>query len=101
MEVDSREATPGQADPGAQPKLNNEQWQTMISLHWTLLHEHHDFFLASKHPSASPTLRRLAERYAMPAQLWCHGLHSFLERGGIVCLHVVFGIAFSSTVKCD
>lgn len=45
----------------------------------TLLHEHHDFFLASQHPSASPALRRLAAEYAMPARMWRHGIHSFLE----------------------
>lgn len=27
-------------------KLSNEQWQALINLHRTLLHEHHDFFLA-------------------------------------------------------
>ncbi|CAG1979825.1 unnamed protein product, partial [Fusarium graminearum] len=42
-------------------------------------HEHHDFFLASQHPSASPALRRLASKYAMPARMWRHGIHSFLE----------------------
>ncbi|KXH31608.1 hypothetical protein CSAL01_04605 [Colletotrichum salicis] len=41
------------------PKFNNEQLQALIALHRTLLHEHHDFFLASQHPSASPALRRL------------------------------------------
>ncbi|KAH7197616.1 uncharacterized protein B0J16DRAFT_391352 [Fusarium flagelliforme] len=60
-------------------KLNNEQWQALIALHRTLLHEHHDFFLASQHPSASPALRRLATKYAMPARMWRHGIHSFLE----------------------
>ncbi|KAK5344596.1 hypothetical protein LTR61_011635, partial [Exophiala xenobiotica] len=40
-------------------KLSNEQWQALIALHRTLLHEHHDFFLASQHPTASPALRRL------------------------------------------
>ncbi|KAH8880132.1 hypothetical protein GQ53DRAFT_670500 [Thozetella sp. PMI_491] len=60
-------------------KLNNEQWQALIALHRTLLHEHHDFFLASQHPSASPPLRRLASKYAMPARMWRHGIHSFLE----------------------
>lgn len=60
-------------------KLNNEQWQALIALHRTLLHEHHDFFLASQHPSASPALRRLASKYAMPARMWRHGIHSFLE----------------------
>lgn len=61
------------------PKLNNEQWQALIALHRTLLHEHHDFFLASQHPSASAALRRLASKYAMPARMWRHGIHSFLE----------------------
>jgi hypothetical protein len=60
-------------------KLSNEQWQALIALHRTLLHEHHDFFLASQHPSASPALRRLASKYAMPARMWRHGIHSFLE----------------------
>ncbi|KAI0476052.1 hypothetical protein GGR56DRAFT_665852 [Xylariaceae sp. FL0804] len=60
-------------------KLNNEQWQALIALHRTLLHEHHDFFLASQHPSASPALRRLAAKYSMPARMWRHGIHSFLE----------------------
>src|SRR3954451_4225213 len=31
-------------------KLSNEQWQALIALHYTLLHEHHDFFLASQYP---------------------------------------------------
>ncbi|KAK7414274.1 hypothetical protein QQX98_006871 [Neonectria punicea] len=47
-------------------KLNNEQWQALIALHRTLLHEHHDFFLASQHPSASAPLRTLAAMYASP-----------------------------------
>jgi hypothetical protein len=79
IEVDNKQAELAQADPGAQPKLNNEQWQALIALHRTLLHEHHDFFLASQHPSASPALRRLASKYAMPARMWRHGIHSFLE----------------------
>lgn len=66
-----------QADDNAQnaeeetaPTLNNEQWQALITTHRTLLHEHHDFFLASQHPSASPALRYLASKYgARPAML--------------------------------
>lgn len=65
--------------PGQQPVLNNEQYQALIALHRTLLHEHHDFFLASQHPAASPAVKRLAVKYAMPARLWRHGIHSFLE----------------------
>jgi hypothetical protein len=38
----------------SETKLNNEQLQALIALHRVLLHEHHNFFLASQHPSASP-----------------------------------------------
>ncbi|KAF7557653.1 hypothetical protein G7046_g6002 [Stylonectria norvegica] len=75
IEVDNAQSS--NTDTNA--KLNNEQWQALIALHRTLLHEHHDFFLASQHPSASPALRRLASKYAMPARMWRHGIHSFLE----------------------
>lgn len=59
--------------------LASDHWQALIALHRTLLHEHHDFFLASQHPSASPALRRLAGKYTMPARMWKHGIHGFLE----------------------
>ncbi|KAK2791023.1 hypothetical protein FQN53_007212 [Emmonsiellopsis sp. PD_33] len=62
----------------AEESLSAEQWRALIALHRGLLHEHHDFFLASQHPSASPALRRLATKYAMPARMWRHGIHSFL-----------------------
>ncbi|AEO60999.1 hypothetical protein MYCTH_89981 [Thermothelomyces thermophilus ATCC 42464] len=64
IEVDNNQSS--QNDPAN--RLNNDQWQALIALHRTLLHEHHDFFLASQHPSASPALRRLAAKYAMPAR---------------------------------
>lgn len=70
IEVDNKQVTLAQEDPSTLPKLNNEQWQVLIALHRTLLHEHHDFFLASQHPSASPALCRLASKYAMPARMW-------------------------------
>lgn len=60
-------------------KVASDHWQVLIALHRTLLHEHHDFFLASHHPSASPALRQLAAKYSMPARMWKHGIHSFLE----------------------
>ncbi|KAL7948490.1 hypothetical protein V8C42DRAFT_314637 [Trichoderma barbatum] len=75
IEVDNAQS----ANKDSPQQLNNEQWQALIALHRTLLHEHHDFFLASQHPSASPALRRLASKYAMPARMWRHGIHSFLE----------------------
>ncbi|KAH9895394.1 hypothetical protein F4778DRAFT_746600 [Xylariomycetidae sp. FL2044] len=73
IEVDNAQSSQSDA------RLNNEQWQALIALHRTLLHEHHDFFLASQHPSASQILRKLASKYAMPARMWRHGIHSFLE----------------------
>ncbi|KAM4065549.1 est1 DNA/RNA binding domain-containing protein [Hirsutella rhossiliensis] len=60
-------------------RLSQEQYHALIALHRSVLHEHHDFFLASQHPSASEALRRLASKYAMPARMWRHGIHSFLE----------------------
>lgn len=77
IEVDSSQSSQAELETG--PKLSNEQWQALVALHRTLLHEHHDFFLASQHPSASTALRRLASRYAVPARMWRHGIHSFLE----------------------
>jgi hypothetical protein len=61
-------------------KFSSEQWQELIKLHCTLLHEYHDFFLASQHPSASPQLRELATKYNIPARMWRHGIHSLLKR---------------------
>ncbi|SLM39765.1 DNA/RNA-binding domain, Est1-type [Lasallia pustulata] len=80
VDVDEKQSIAAQEkDPARQTKLSNEQWQALIALHRTLLHEHHDFFLASQHPSAGPALTRLAAQYSMPARMWRHGIHSFLE----------------------
>ncbi|KAK6343088.1 hypothetical protein TWF718_008462 [Orbilia javanica] len=79
IEVDSKQAAATTQGIKQVPPLNNDQWQALIALHRTLLHEHHDFFLASQHPSAAPSLRKLATKYAMPARMWRHGIHSFLE----------------------
>jgi hypothetical protein len=80
IQVDAKQAALAQEAPaGTQPKLNNEQWQALIALHRTLLHEHHDFFLASQHRSAAPAVQRLAIKYAVPARLWHCGIHSFLK----------------------
>jgi len=66
-------------DQTRRTKLSNEQWQALIHLHKTLLHELHDFFLASQHPSASPALSDLAGRYSMPYRMWRHAIYAFLE----------------------
>ena len=80
IDVDDKQSKAAQEkDPSRQTRLTNEQWQALIHLHKTLLHEHHDFFLASQHPSASPALSKLAAKYSMPARMWHHGIHAFLE----------------------
>lgn len=61
------------------PSLDAEQYAALMAPHRTLLHDHHDFFLASQHPSGSVALERLPAKYDMPARMWRHGIHSFLE----------------------
>lgn len=59
--------------------LGQDQYQKLIGLHRMLLYEHHDFFLACQHPSANAAVRRLPQKYHMPARMWRHGIQSFLE----------------------
>ena len=68
-----------EGNPNCRPGLSAKQWQALIALHKTLLHEFHDFFLASQHPAATPNLTKLAARNSMPARLWQFGIHNFLE----------------------
>ena len=80
IDIDDKQSSAAQEkDPAKRINLKNDQWQSLIALHKQLLHEHHDFFLASQHPSASPALSRLAAKYSMPARMWRHGIHAFLE----------------------
>ena len=80
IDIDEKQSAAAQEkDPAKKTTLKNDQWQSLIALHKQLLHEHHDFFLASQHPSASPALSRLAIKYSMPARMWRHGIHAFLE----------------------
>lgn len=79
IHVDRAQAAALQDSSDPNSRLASDHWQALIALHRTLLHEHHDFFLASQHPSASPALKRLAAKYSMPARMWKHGIHSFLE----------------------
>jgi hypothetical protein len=58
INVDNKQATLAKADPGARPKLNNEQWQALIALHRTRLHEHEHYSRASQHPTFSSTVNR-------------------------------------------
>ena len=80
IDIDEKQSAAAQEkDPAKKTTLENEQWQSLIALHKQLLHEHHDFLLASQHPSASPALSKLASKYSMPARMWRHGIHAFLE----------------------
>ena len=80
IDIDEKQTAAAQEkDLSKKIQLKNDQWQSLIALHKQLLHEHHDFFLASQHPAASPALSRLAAKYSMPARMWRHGIHAFLE----------------------
>ena len=80
IEVDEKQTTSAPDKDGLRRQaFTNDQWRSLIALHKQLLHEHHDFFLASQHPSASSNLSKLAEKYSMPARMWRHGIHAFLE----------------------
>ncbi|KAK3169312.1 hypothetical protein OEA41_008695 [Lepraria neglecta] len=80
IDIDERQSAAAQEkDPVKRVQLKNDQWQSLIALHKQLLHEHHDFFLASQHPSASLALQELAAKYSMPGRMWRHGIHAFLE----------------------
>ena len=80
IEVDEKQTTSATDKDGSRKQtFTNDQWRSLIALHKQLLHEHHDFFLASQHPSASSNLSKLAAKYSMPARMWRHGIHAFLE----------------------
>ncbi len=80
IDIDERQsAAAREQNPSRKTELLDDQWQSLIALHKQLLHEHHDFFLASQHPSAGMALSRLAAKYSMPARMWRHGIHAFLE----------------------
>ena len=74
VDIDEKQSA---ANASSKVNLTNDQWNSLIALHKQLLHEHHDFFLASQHPSASPALSRLAAKYSTPARMWRHGSGQF------------------------
>ena len=80
IEVDEKQTLAARnEDPAKNIKLTPDQYSALIALHKTLLNEHHDFFLACQHPSATSAVRRLPLKYSMPARMWRHGIHAFLE----------------------
>lgn len=92
IDIDKKQSAAVEATADAsqgQAKLTPSQWQALIALHKTLLHEHHDFFLANQHPSASLALNGLAANHSMPARMRRHGINAFLE-----CLRQSIGNRF-------
>jgi len=79
IDIDGRESTAAQENNSANTAAKYDQWQSLVALHKQLLHEHHDFLLASQHPSSSLALKRLVARYEMPSRMWRHGIHAPLE----------------------
>lgn len=80
IEVDEKQsAIIAGSEPIGRTKFGKEERQALISVHRTLLSDHHDIFLASQHPAASPALTRLAAKYNMPARMWRHDIHAYLE----------------------
>ena len=82
---------------GYQPKLNNEQLQALIALHHALLHEYDGSSLASRNPSAGPSLGRPAPKYPPsrmrcrqrgrrnPGRCWSRGYNRKINRGRWRC----------------
>ena len=67
IEVDEQQKVWAQnKDYASRNPVTPDQWSSLIAMHKQLSHEHHDFFLASQHPSASNNLSRLAAKYIMP-----------------------------------
>jgi hypothetical protein len=64
----------------SQLQLNDGEWQAIIALHRNLLHEHHDFFLASQHRSATAASNKLAVGYATSTRMHWHELYSFSDK---------------------
>jgi hypothetical protein len=73
IEVD-KTLRPQHKPGGNPPPFDNMQFQALLALDRALLHEHHDFFLAPQHPSASPAPGRLAAKSAMPAHVVSTGV---------------------------
>ena len=79
IDVDERQAATAfdnEATQRARP--TDQQWKSLIDLHKVLLHKHHDFFLASQHPSASLQLKKLSAMYKMPQGTWRYCIDTFL-----------------------
>lgn len=78
-DIDEKRLVDVQKDPSTRDPLEDDQWQSLVALHEQLLEKHYEFLLAVHQPSASPNLSKLAAKYSMPARMWRHGIHAFLE----------------------
>ncbi|KAK6355278.1 hypothetical protein TWF696_004390 [Orbilia brochopaga] len=60
-------------------RLNNDQWQALIALHRTLLHEHHDFSFLLKDCTTHPSAKKLAAKYTSNFPEWRSAFDTILE----------------------
>ena len=104
IDVDERQAATAFDNEATQrTRPTDEQWKSPINLHKVLLHEHHDFFLASQHPSASLQLKKLSAMYKTPQQMWCYCIGTFLESfhhqlsDSLEHMHALISSAYSMT----
>ena len=67
-----------QGGPSSAKSLSNEQWQALAALHRKLLHEHHDFFLASQHPTARRSSNGQWQALIEPHRSLHHEHHGFV-----------------------
>jgi hypothetical protein len=67
-ERDSSSSPPPRRSKARQNRLQ-EHLELQIKRNKICLNHKHDSFLAIQHPSANPTLRHLASKYAMPARM--------------------------------
>ena len=81
VEIDEKQSAAPQ-----ERKLNNEQWQALIVLHRQLLHEHHDFFLASGHPATYAILSSWLPNIPYQPDCGVAGFTRFWRFCGTVCL---------------
>ncbi|EGX47219.1 hypothetical protein AOL_s00091g40 [Orbilia oligospora ATCC 24927] len=59
--------------------LTDEECQSLITLHKTLLGEYHDFLWASQHHVATLSVNKLATKHNMPNRMCLHGVYNILE----------------------
>lgn len=79
IDVDERQSISTQAVTPRLGRNVDEQWQNILALYRTLVHEFVELLMAFQHLSATRTLSRSTPGYTMPARMWRQDLYRFLE----------------------